>query len=108
MLKLGSETVGKVVLGMDFNEFTEIDAPLHPFVLAMAEMLSLNKKVATKGEWFGKLPFGDPANLKRVRQWEMDQIEQAIENCKASGTEDLPLQDAALKASCMIGQSHSP
>jgi hypothetical protein len=103
MLKLGSETVGKLVLGMEFKQFTNADAPLHPFVLAIAETLSLNKKVATKGEWYGKIPFGDPAKLKNLKQWEADQIEQVIKGCKASGTEDLPLQDAALKASCVIG-----
>lgn len=105
MLKLGSETVGKIVLGMDFNQFADIDAPLHPFVLVMAETLSLNKKVATRGEWYGKLPFGDPAKLKHLQEWEAGQIEECIRNCTAAGTEDLELQEAALHASCVIGKS---
>lgn len=32
MVKLASEAVGKVVLGMDFDHFSEIDSPLHPMV----------------------------------------------------------------------------
>jgi hypothetical protein len=52
MLKLGSQTIGELVLDMDFGHFTDQDAHLHEFVYAMAELLSLNKKVSSKGDWY--------------------------------------------------------
>jgi cytochrome P450 len=103
MLKLSSGTVGKIVLGKDFQHFTSIDAPLHKIVLAIAETLAINKKVSSRGEWYSHLPFGDPKRLKDLTKFLDDQIEESIRDAKSSGTEDLPLQDAALKAANVIG-----
>ena len=102
MLKLGSQAIGKLVLGMDWGHFTDEDAPLNEFVLAMAEELSLNKKVTSKGDWYANLPFGDPKQLKEIRRMQHERISKAIATAESSGTEDLPLQDAALKAANVI------
>ncbi|KAI0204142.1 cytochrome P450 [Astrocystis sublimbata] len=102
MLKLSSGTVGKIMLGKDFQHFTSVEAPLHRIVLAMAEMLSVNKKIQSHGEWYSHLPFGDPAKIKHLQAFMRSQIEEAIRDSKANGTENLPLQDAALKASNVI------
>lgn len=102
MVKLGAETIGKVVLGMDFDHFKEVDSGLHPFVRAIVEVLSLNKKIASKGEFFAHLPFGDPKKLKEIQDWEASEVDKVIQNTKAGGTEDLPLQDAALHATNVI------
>ncbi|KAJ5455508.1 cytochrome P450 [Penicillium daleae] len=83
MLKLGSQAVGKLTLGLDFEHFNEPDAPLHEMVHLIAEVLSLNKKVTSKGDWYGRLPFGDPQRLK----------------CAKARVEQM---DAALKASNMV------
>lgn len=105
MLKLSSGTVGKIMMGKDFGHFESRDAPLNRFVLAMAEHLAINKKIASRGEWYAHLPFGDPVRLKNLHALMVREIEDAIKTAKNNGTEDLPLQDAALKAANVIGKS---
>ncbi|CAI7669761.1 unnamed protein product [Penicillium pancosmium] len=102
MLKLGSQAVGKLTLGLDFEHFNTTEAPLHEMVHSIAEILTLNKKVTSKGDWYGRLPFGDPQRLRRVKSRVEQMVEQSIEQAARGGIEDLPLQDAALKASNMV------
>lgn len=104
MLKLSSGTVGKIMLGMDFEHFTSADAPLHRMVLAIAENLALNKKIASRGAWYSHLPFGDPVRLKHLQEELALEVEKAIESTKSDETDDLELQDAALKAANVIGK----
>lgn len=104
MLKLGSQAVGKLMLGIDFEHFTEVDAPLHEMVLKIAQSLELNKRVASMGSWYASMPFGDPRKLRqtqgRIEEMMMDSIAKA-----SKGQEDLELQDAALKAENVVGTS---
>ncbi|KAJ5151487.1 uncharacterized protein N7482_010739 [Penicillium canariense] len=102
MLKLGSQAVGKLTPGLDFKHFVSPDAPVHDMVHLIAEMLSLNKKVTSKGDWYSSLPFGDPKRLKEVKGRIEGMVEQSIQNAARGGADDLPLQDAALKASNMV------
>ncbi|KAJ5168035.1 uncharacterized protein N7482_003629 [Penicillium canariense] len=102
MLKLGAQAVGKLTLGLDFQHFTSPDAPVHEMVHLIAELLSLNKKVTSKGDWYSSLPFGDPKRLKDIKARIEGMVEQSIQAAASNGTEDLPLQDAALKASNMV------
>jgi cytochrome P450 len=104
MLKLGSQAVGKLTLGIDFNHFSSTDAHLHEMILLIAEVLSLNKKVSSKGSWYSNLPFGDPKRLKDVKLRIEEMIEESIQAAARGGVEDLPLQDAALKAANMVGK----
>jgi cytochrome P450 len=104
MLKLGSQAVGKLTLGLDFQHFTSPDAPLHEMVHLIAEILSLNKKVTSKGNWYGMLPFGDPQKLRQARTRVEELVESSIKSAARGGVEDLPLQDAALTASNMVGE----
>ena len=103
MLKLSSAAVGKIVLGQDFRHFESVDSSLHRLPLAMAELLVINKKIASMGEWYAHLPFGDPKRLRDLQKEIGSTIVKSMEETKASGTEDLPLQDAALKAADVIG-----
>lgn len=107
MLKLGSQAVGKLVLGMDFKHFTGVDAPLHEMVMKIAENLELNKRVSTMGAWYANMPFGDPKKLRqtkaRIEEMLLESIAQA-----SKGEEDLELQDAALKAENVVGAYSSP
>ena len=105
MLKLSSSTVGKILLGVEFSHFGSVDAPLHRFPLAMAELLAINKKIATRGEWYSHLPFGDPKRLHSLQEEITGEVLKSIKAAKAAGTEDLPLQDAALKSADLIGES---
>jgi cytochrome P450 len=110
MLKLGSQAVGKLTLGLDFQHFGSPDARLHEMVHLIAEILSLNKKVTSKGDWYARLPFGDPQRLKTARTRIEKMVEESIEQAARGGVEDLPLQDAALTASNMVGMltSYAP
>lgn len=71
MLKLSSGTVGKIMLGQDFKHFTSVDTPLHKMVLAIAQILVLNKKIATYGKVYAKLPFGDPKKFVDLKTYGM-------------------------------------
>ena len=102
MLKLASQTIGKFCLDMDLHHFDSVDAPLHPLVLTIAQNLALNKKVASRGDWYSHLPFGDPKALRDSTSKIISMIETAINNVKRGGTEDLSLQEAALSASCIV------
>jgi cytochrome P450 len=104
MLKLGAQAVGKLVLGMDFKHFSTVDAPPHELVYRIAESLELNKKVTARGDWYAKLPFGDPKRLRHARDRIVEMVNESIQNASRNGVEDLPLQDAALQASNMIGK----
>ncbi|KAH6611626.1 cytochrome P450 [Trichoderma cornu-damae] len=79
MLKLGSQAVGKLTLGLDFNHFSSPDAPVHEMVHLIAEVLSLNKKVTSKGNWYSNLPFGDPKRLKDVKSRIEWMVEESIQ-----------------------------
>ena len=104
MLKLGAQAVGKLTLGLDFNHFSSPDAPVHEMVHLIAEVLSLNKKVTSKGDWYSSLPFGDPKRLKDVKHRVEEMVEESIQRAARGGVEDLPLQDAAVKATNMVGE----
>ncbi|GFF51638.1 cytochrome P450 4F6 [Aspergillus udagawae] len=102
MLKLGSQAVGKLTLGIDFEHFSSADAPIHEMVHLIAEVLSLNKKVTSKGDWYASLPFGDPKRLKDTKTRIVQLVEESVQNAQRGGVEDLPLQDAALQAANMV------
>ncbi|KAE8362814.1 cytochrome P450 [Aspergillus caelatus] len=102
MLKLGSQAVGKLTLGLDFQHFATPDAKLHEMVNLIAELLSLNKKVTSKGDWYAKLPFGEPQKLKQIKARIVEMVEESIRSAERGGVIDLPLQDAALQASNMV------
>ncbi|KAF4157651.1 hypothetical protein CNMCM8927_009407 [Aspergillus lentulus] len=102
MLKLGSQAVGKLTLGLDFEHFSSADAPIHEMVHLIAEVLSLNKKVTSKGDWYASLPFGDPKRLKDTKARIEQLVEESVQKAQRGGVEDLPLQDAALRAANMV------
>ena len=72
-------------------------------VLAIAEGLAINKRITSHGAWYASLPFGDPVRLKNLQKMMWEELEQSIQNAKANGAEDLPLQEAALNAANVIG-----
>lgn len=104
MLKLGSQAVGKLTLGLDFEHFSSADAPIHEMVHLIAEVLSLNKKVTSKGDWYASLPFGDPKRLRDTKARIEQLVEESVQKAQRGGVEDLPLQDAALRAANMVGE----
>lgn len=103
MLKMGSQAVGKLVLGMDFQHFTSVDARPHEMVMRIAESLALNKKVTSMGAWYAMLPFGDPKKLRDTNHRIGEMVYESIDRA-SKGTEDLELQEAALTAENMVGE----
>ncbi|KAK6064245.1 cytochrome P450 [Seiridium cupressi] len=101
MLKLGSQAVGKLVLGMDFKHFTAVDAPPHEMVLRIAQSLTLNKKITSMGSWYAHMPFGDPKRLRDAR-WRIAEMVNESIAAASKGVENLELQEAALKADNMV------
>lgn len=101
MSKLGSQAVGKLLLGMDFNHFTSVDAPPHEMIRIIGQSLELTKKISSMGSWYGSLPFGDPQRLRNLRDRMFEMITEVMDKA-AKGKEDLELQEAALKAENMV------
>lgn len=104
MLKLGSQAVAKLTLGMDMKHFDAPNSPVHEVVALIAETLSLNKKVTSRGTWYASLPFGDPQALRTKKARMETIVHECIKNAQSGGVEDLELQDAALTASNMVGK----
>lgn len=102
MLKMSSTIIGKLVLGMDFQHFATVDAPMHEVIQLIARSLELNKKISSVGSWYGWMPFGDPMRL-RMAKFRIFQIVNAAIQEASKGVEDLELQDAALEAQNLIG-----
>lgn len=102
MLKLGSQAVGKLVLGLDFAHFTSVDAPLHEMVLRIAQNLELNKRVSTMPSWYLNMPFGDPKKLRQIKA-RIEEIMMESIAAASKGQDDLELQDAALSAENVVG-----
>jgi len=102
MFKMGSTAIGKLALNMDLHHFDSIDAPLHDLVRTVGKNLELNKKVSTMGDWYSHMPWGAPKELKDNKAHVKQLIEEAVANVVGKDTEDLPINDAALKASCIV------
>ncbi|KAL4882953.1 cytochrome P450 [Aspergillus karnatakaensis] len=103
MVKLASETIGSFSLGKEFGHFKSIDSELHPIVTNIASLLSLNKKITARGEWYRHLPFGDPARLRTVQHTIYTMLQDAVDSVAATSTSsDAPTADAALSASCVV------
>ncbi|KAI8936736.1 hypothetical protein NX059_007123 [Plenodomus lindquistii] len=102
MLKLGSQAVAELMLGLDMRHFEHVDSGVHEIVRLIAETLHLNKKVTSYGSWYAKLPFGDPRTLRIKQQRMFDLVVEQVKRAESGGTEDLPLQEAAVRASNMV------
>jgi cytochrome P450 len=102
MVKLASQTIGKFSLDTDFQHFMHVDAPLHPIVMNLANLLSLNKKITARGEWYRHLPFGDPVRLKTVQRSIYSLLQEQIDRVTGSGIAGMPMNEAAINASCVV------
>ncbi|KAK1751246.1 cytochrome P450 monooxygenase [Echria macrotheca] len=101
MVKLASQTIGKFALGTDWGHFKSVDSPMNEVAKNIVLLLSLNKKVTARGEWYRVLPFGDAARLREVQRTVYGQLQEAVDAAPSSGIADLPMAEAALRASCV-------
>lgn len=105
MLKLTSQAIVKLVLGMQVRHFASADTPLDEIVSMIIEILVLARKVNRYGSWYGSLPFGDPQKLRNITKMireRLDKKMEEVENAK-KGAKELELQEAALEADHLIG-----
>ncbi|PGH17654.1 hypothetical protein AJ79_01016 [Helicocarpus griseus UAMH5409] len=103
MFKMGGQVIWRVVVGQDLEHFKALNTPPTLAIRLFGEYLKLMKKTSLRPKWYGQLPFGEPARLRRVRNDLFDTVEKALDECVTSGGEPLPLQDpaASLRASCV-------
>jgi cytochrome P450 len=85
MVKLASQTIGKFALGMDLGHMAGVDAPIHPLVTNIVTMLSLNKKVTSRGSWYQYVPFGEASRLRELQKTIYGQLEEAIDSAPSAG-----------------------
>ena len=102
MLKVVSTAIGKLVLNQEFSTFDDVDAPQPRIVTALEELLSMNRRVGARGQWYSHLPFGEPKRLKELNLEARKMVEEAVNTCNDLGVEDLPMAEAALKASSVV------
>lgn len=103
MVKLASQTIGTFSLGKDFGHFDAVDSPLHPIVTNIANLLSLNKKITSRGEWYRLLPFGDPARLRQTQHTIYSLLQEQVDRVAAESTsKDAPMNEAALSAENVV------
>ncbi|KAL4978769.1 cytochrome P450 [Aspergillus desertorum] len=103
--KLASQVSCQLVLGVDLHHSDAVDSPVHPIIVLLQRYLTLNRCVQTKGAWCSYLPFGGPVVLQNTRRELYGLIEEAVITCqkrKGGTTGDLPIQTAALHATCLV------
>ncbi|KAE8327964.1 cytochrome P450 [Aspergillus sergii] len=71
---------------------------VHDLVTSIQKTLQLKKKVASKGDWYAKVPFGDPKELDRTQKRVVQLLNDAFDSCPKSGDEDLPINEAGRMA----------
>ncbi|KAL6701696.1 cytochrome P450 [Trichoderma pleuroticola] len=104
MLKLTSQAIVKLILGMQVRHFASADTPLDEIVSIIIEILVLARKVNCYGSWYGSLPFGDPQKLRNVFKMIRERLDKKMEedeNAKM-GAKELELQEAALEPDHLI------
>jgi cytochrome P450 len=67
MVKLSGQLLCRFVLGHDPHHFDAPNSPLHPIMVILGQLLELNKEVQTRGDWYGKMPFGLSAQLLNLQ-----------------------------------------
>lgn len=105
-LKLTSQIMGTLVVGVDFGHLERVDSPIHDTVAAIFRLLGLNKKVTSWGDWYSWLPFGDPKRLRDTWHEVGSRVGKHVADA-SKGSGDLPLQQAAVEAKNLAGLSRS-
>lgn len=68
----------------------------------IANLLSLNKKITARGEWYRHLPFGDPARLKTVQKTIYTLLQKQVSRVKGSGIARMPTNEAAINVPYVV------
>lgn len=103
MFKLAGQVIWRVVVNQDLEHFRAADTPPAPTIRVLGEWLHLMKKLSLRPQWYGRLPFGDPARKRAAQAQLWADVEKAVDACTTAGGSPLSLADpaASLGASCM-------
>ncbi|KAL5884440.1 hypothetical protein ACKVWC_003412 [Pyricularia oryzae] len=105
MFKLAGQVIWKTVFGADLGHFDSLNAKPFKTIHDLGQYMALMKKVSLRGRWYGYLPFGDTRRMREARDRVWKGVGEAIEQATSTGTGtgncDLPLQEAALHATCL-------
>ncbi|KAK4641409.1 hypothetical protein QC761_502130 [Podospora bellae-mahoneyi] len=103
MFKMGGQVIWRVVAGQDLQHFKAVNTPPALPIRLFGQYLHLMKKVSLRPAWYGRLPFGDAARLRAVRDELWAEIARALRECASPDGETLSLSDptASLKATCI-------
>ncbi|ATY65337.1 cytochrome P450 [Cordyceps militaris] len=103
MFKLAGQVIWRVVVNQDLRHFDALDTKPARTIQVLGEWLHLMKKLSLRPQWYGKLPFGEPAHLRAAKNELWASVEKAVDECTTQGSATLPLSDpaASLQASCM-------
>lgn len=103
MFKMAGQVIWRVVVGQDLEHFKSLDTPPAETIRNLGEWLHLMKKTSLRPQWYGSLPFGDPARLRHAKKMLWLDVEKAVDECTGSDDGPLPLSDpaASLRATCM-------
>ncbi|KAL6154690.1 hypothetical protein ACJQWK_01278 [Exserohilum turcicum] len=103
MFKLAGQVIWRVMVGQDVQHFAAIDTPPTLAIRLFGQYLSLMKKMSLRPRWWGKLPFGEPARLRRVRNDLFATVERAMDASVTVGGGPLAVTDpaASLRAACV-------
>ncbi|KAI0386922.1 cytochrome P450 [Hypomontagnella monticulosa] len=101
--KLASQIIWRMIVGGDLEHFKAIDTPPALPIRLFGQYLRLMKRNSLRPKWYGKLPFGEGAQLRTVEKNLFTEVQKAIDACTDPGACALPLSDpkASLQASCV-------
>jgi cytochrome P450 len=104
-LKIASQVIGKFTLMRDLHHLDSPESPLDDLVTDMVALLGYNKQVTSRGEWFGKLPFGPGKHLRDSSGHFHELLEKQLQLIKDDHEKnprpDLDLETAAMDADCL-------
>ena len=103
MFKLAGQVIWRVVVNKDLEHFKSLDTKPAETIQVLGEWLHLMKKTSLRPQWYGRLPFGDPAHLRAAQKKLWADVEASIDECTTCDDGTLPVSDpaASLRASCM-------
>lgn len=101
--KLASQIVWRMIVGGDLGHFAAVDTPPALPIRLFGRYLHLMKRNSLRPKWYGKLPFGEAAQLREVEKQLFAEVQKGIDACTEPGAEILPLSDpkASQRASCV-------
>ena len=101
MLKLSSQVVSKVVLGLDVGHFHAPDTQLHELVSLVGELILLVRQASLSFTWLKYVPFSPAYRISALKKRISSLVHQAVNVWPHPGASNLPIPQAALQSTCI-------